>query len=106
MKRILHRCHGHPTSGPLGRFDENIVSGVFCKFLTSLKNQIAAILKTPTSSFNINFIDVQTKMGANYCGTFAIAFAVVLGSGRDPHMEKYEQNKLRNHLHQLFRVQN
>ena len=30
---------------------------------SSLKNQIAAILKTPTSSFNMNFIYVQTQMG-------------------------------------------
>ena len=40
---------------------------------SSLKNLIAAILKTPTSSFNINFIDVQTQMGSNDCGIFAIA---------------------------------
>ena len=69
---------------------------------SSLKNQIAAILKTPTSSFNINFIDVQTQMGSNDCGIFAIAFAVALCSGRDPHMETYEQNEMRNHLHHCF----
>ena len=69
---------------------------------TSLKNRIAAILKTPTSSFNISFIDVQTRMGSNDCGIFVIAFAVALCSGRDPHMETYEQNKMRNHLHQCF----
>ena len=55
---------------------------------SSLKNQIAAILKTPTSSFNINFIDVQTQMGSNDCGIFAIAFAVALCSGSDPHMNR------------------
>ena len=69
---------------------------------TSLKNQIAAILKTPTSSFNINFIDVQTQMGSNDCSIFVIAFAVALCSVRDPHMESYEQNEMRNHLHQCF----
>ena len=62
---------------------------------SSLKNQSAAILKTPTSSFNINFIDVQTQMGANDCGIFAIAFEAALCSGRDPHMEASEQNKMR-----------
>ena len=60
---------------------------VFSVNSSSLKNQIAAILKTPASSFNINFIDVQTQMGLNDCGIFAIAFAVALCSGRDPHME-------------------
>ncbi|KAL5488583.1 hypothetical protein EMCRGX_G017550 [Ephydatia muelleri] len=68
----------------------------------TLKMMIAAILKTPTSSFNINFIDVQTQMGSNDCGIFAIAFAVALCSERDPHMETYEQNEMRNHLHQCF----
>ena len=56
---------------------------------TSLKNQIATILRTPTNSFNINFIDVQTQIHANDCGLFAIALAVALCSGRDPHMETY-----------------
>ena len=65
------------------------------------------ILRTSTNSFNINFIDVQTQIGANDCGLFAIAFAVALWSGRDPHIETYmyDQNKMRNHLHTSASVQ-
>ena len=33
-------------------------------------------------------------------------FAVTLCSGRDPHMETYEQNKIRNHLHQVLQLDN
>ena len=43
-------------------------------------------------------------MGSNDCSIFAIAFAVALCSGKDPRMETYEQNKMRNHLHQCFSV--
>ena len=45
---------------------------------SSLKNRIAAILKTPTRSFNINFVDVQTQMGANDCGIYSICSSLVL----------------------------
>ena len=69
---------------------------------TSLKSQIATILRTPTNSFNINFIDIQTQIGAKVCNFFAVAFAVALCSVRDPHLETYNQNKMRNHLHKCF----
>ena len=52
------------------------IRGISVNSSSLKKNQFGAILKTPASSFNINFIDVQTQMGRNDCGIFAIAFAV------------------------------
>ena len=68
----------------------------------TLRKQIASILKTPDSSFQIRFPDVQRQSGGSDCGLFAIAFAVALCFGSDPHLLSFDQQKMRDHLLDCF----
>lgn len=68
----------------------------------SLKRQLAAILRTQAPSFEVNFINVQRQIGSSDCGLFAIANAVSLCLGNDPHMLRYDQKQMRNHLYNCF----
>ncbi len=45
---------------------------------------------------------VRECPGGSDCGLFAIAFAVDLCTGKDPHVCSYEQNQMRKHLHECF----
>ena len=65
----------------------------------SLKRQLAAILHTQTPSFEVNFINVQQQNGSNDCGLFAIANTVSLCLRNDPHLLRYNQKQMRNHLY-------
>ena len=71
----------------------------------SLNKQIAAMLHTNNSSFKINFINVQRQAGVSDCGLFAIANAVSLCCGSDPHMLRYDQSQMRSHLYKCFQHQ-
>ena len=68
----------------------------------SLKKQISTILCTSQKSFTIEHVDVQRQIGTSDCGLFAIAFAVALCYGHDPHMYKYIQDSMRHHLIDCF----
>ena len=59
-----------------------------------LKKHVATILKT---SFDLHHIEVQRQIGSDDCGLFAIAFAVDLCLGKDPHVMSYKQDHLRSH---------
>lgn len=63
----------------------------------SLKKQVAAILKTEARSFDLHHVDVQRQVGAADCALFAMAFAVNLCFGEDPHVINYKQDDLRSH---------
>ena len=66
------------------------------------QQQIAAILKTPDSSFTINYVDVQRQNGGSDCGLFAVMFAAALCNGKDPHTISVDQQGMRQHLHKCF----
>ena len=68
----------------------------------TLQQQIAAILKTPDSSFAINYVDVQRQNGGSDCGLFAVMFAAALCNGKDPHTISVDQQGMRQHLHKCF----
>ena len=68
----------------------------------TLQQQIAAILKTPDSSFTINYVDVQRQNGGSDCGLFAVMFAAALCNGKDPHTISVDQQGMRRHLHKCF----
>ena len=65
----------------------------------SLHLQLAAILRT---QFHIHFMDVQCQSGGSDCGLFAIANATALCGGLDPHLQNFEQSKMREHLKKCF----
>ena len=64
----------------------------------SLKSQAAAILKTSEKAFTLRYIDVQRQDGAADCALFALAFAMALCNGRDPHSCRFRQPLMRSHL--------
>ena len=68
----------------------------------TLQQHIAAILKTPDSSFTINYVDVQRQNGGSDCGLFAVMFAAALCNGKDPHTISVDQQGMRQHLHKCF----
>ena len=60
----------------------------------------------PTQLDHNHFVcsDVQRQSGGSDCGLFAIANATALCGGLDPHLQNFEQSKMREHLKMcLFR---
>lgn len=68
----------------------------------SLIRQIAAMMKCSEPSFRMRYINVQMQAGSSDCGLFAIAFAVALCAGRDPHKCSFDQGQMRMHLKQCL----
>ena len=68
----------------------------------SLRLQLAAILQTQEPQFHIRFVDVQRQSIGSDCGLFAIANATALCGGLDPHLQNFEQSKMREHLKKCF----
>lgn len=64
----------------------------------ALHEQIAAILQTYKKAFTIRFIEVQRQSGSGDCGPMSIAFAHTLCNGLDPHLVRFDQRQLREHL--------
>ena len=54
--------------------------------LLSLKKQLVVIIKCVFPSFYIRYVEVERQVGTADCGLFAIAFALTLCLGSDPHM--------------------
>ncbi len=71
---------------------------------STLTNQIAAILKHKEPEFKLRYINVQHQSGGNDCGPFAIAFAVALCAGKDPHSCNFDQKSMRSHLLNAWRI--
>ena len=65
---------------------------------STLRMQVAAIMKTPARSFDLFHVDVQRQVGASDCGLFVIAFATTLCQGGDPHITSYLQGDMRSHF--------
>ena len=70
-----------------------------------LRRQVAAILKTHTSSFKLRHVDVQRQVGSSDCALFSLAFATALCMGEDPHATSFIQAALRPHLGMCFESQ-
>ena len=71
----------------------------------TLHTQIAKILKVREKSFDLRHIDVQRQKGGSDCALFAMANAVTLCLGGDPHITGYMQKDLRPHLVNCFKAQ-
>ena len=65
---------------------------------STLRKQVATIVKTPDNSFDLHHVDVQRQGGDTDCGLFAVAFVVSLCLGEDPHITNYKQDHLRLHF--------
>lgn len=65
---------------------------------STLKEQVATVLKTEEKSFQLHHVDVQRQSGGADCALFAIAFIVTLALGEDPHITSYKQDQLRCHF--------
>ena len=63
-----------------------------------LKRQVAAVLQTPQSAFELRHVNVQHQVGGSDCGLFTITFAVALCSGLDPLRCSFKQAQMRSHL--------
>lgn len=70
---------------------------------SSLKSQVAAILRPRETSFTLQFVDTQRQSGSNDCALLAIDFATALCHQQDPQLCTYDQGKMRSHLHQAFK---
>jgi len=66
---------------------------------TTLKEQIAVILRTQSSSFRLKFVDVQRQSGGGDCALFATANTVAFCNRQDPHLVRYDQCQMRRHLY-------
>ena len=55
------------------------------------------------SSIKFQLPKVQMQEGHTKCGLFAIAFAVTLAFGNNPEACKFDQSKMRSHLHTCFK---
>ncbi len=67
-----------------------------------LARQVAAMMKSQASSFRLRQVNVQMQNGTSDCGLFAVAFAVSLCGGKDPHVCSYDQGQMRHHLYQCL----
>ena len=63
-----------------------------------LKRQVAVILQTPHTAFELRHVDVQRQLGGADCGLYAIAFATALCFSLDPHSCSFKQAQMRSHL--------
>ena len=69
---------------------------------TTLRKQLAAIVRIDKSAFQVRHIAVQCLLGTTDCSLFSIAFAQALCAGVDPHLQAFDQHKMREHLHLCF----
>ena len=68
----------------------------------SLQEQVAAIIHTEETLFELRFINVQRQSGSCDCALFAIANSTALCLGEDPHQIRYDQKQMRQHLKECF----
>ena len=69
---------------------------------TPFKKQCAVILQTKSSSFTLQFIEVQRQNGGGDCTLFAIANTVALCNKQDHHLVRYDQSQMRRHLWKCY----
>ena len=69
---------------------------------TPFKKQCAVILQTKSSSFTLQFIEVQRQNGGGDCTLFAIANTVALCNKQDHHLVRYDQSQMRRHLCECY----
>ena len=69
---------------------------------STLRKQLAAIVRTDKPAFEVRHIAVQRQSGTTDCGLFSIAFAQALCAGVDPHLQAFDQQKMREHLYLCF----
>lgn len=72
---------------------------------SALHSQVAKILKTSEKYFQLNHVDVQRQIGSSDCALYAIANALTLCLGEDPHITSYNQGNFRAHLVKCFELQ-
>ena len=76
-----------------------IYDSLYCSVSNAVKNQIAALLSTPSKEISLKFVSVQKQQGGCDCGLFAIAFATALVTGQNPGGIIFDQSKMRRHLY-------
>ena len=70
---------------------------------TTLRKQLAAIVRIDKSGFQVRQIAVQRQSDTTDCGLFSIAFAQALCAEVDPHLQAFDQHKMHEHLHLCFK---
>ena len=68
----------------------------------TLSGQVAAMMKCSEPALTFRYINVQMQAEASDCALFAIAFAVTLCEGDDPHKSSFNQQLMRSHLMECF----
>ena len=71
----------------------------------SLKRQLVNIYKglcNDDGSLNITVVLQQRQIGSSDCGLFCIANAVAVANGIDPSTVVWDQDRMRDHLHDCF----
>ena len=100
--QILHCRSGHwltvSTIGAEHPAEVFVYDSMYSCASTSIKQQIAALLATPSNSITLKFVDVQMQSGGYDCGLFAVAFATALVLGKNPGQFLFDQTAMRKHL--------
>ena len=98
--QILHGAGHWLTISTIGTEHSNVFvyDSLYSSPPAVVKQQIAALLATPKSEIQLQYVDVQMQSGANDCGLFAIAFATALCLGELPGKYIFEQRAMRGHL--------
>ena len=105
--QVINVCEQHWVCASNLRCPENVVEvydsiPAYSTGSTTLKKQIAVIVRTKSSSFTLRFVEVQRQSGGGDCALFAVANAVTLCNGQDPHLVRYHQTQMRKHLCDCF----
>ena len=95
--QILHGAGHWLTISTIGTKHPNVFvyDSLYSSPPAVVKQQIAALLATPKSEIQLQYVDVQMQSGANDCGLFAIAFATALCLGELPGKYIFEQRAMR-----------
>ncbi len=64
----------------------------------TLKEQVAAILRSPAERITLRMVNMQRQNGGADCGLFAVSTAVSLRHGEDPAAHVKEQSQMREHF--------
>ena len=98
-------CYYGATSSNNNRPGQRVLLALWMYMTASLPTQLdhnhfvcSSILQTQEPQFHIRFVDVQRQSGWSDCGLFAIANSTTLCGGLDPHLQNFEQSKMREHL--------
>jgi hypothetical protein len=71
---------------------------------TTKQLSVLSFMFAQEDSLHLEFANMQRQTGGSDCGLFALAVATSLAYGQDPTAHTYDQDKMRSHLQESFRL--